>query len=635
MRLLPTSLAAAALLVAPAAASAAPDWVAPTGTGLTSPLGLAPHVGIAGDGTRTRARIEVESVTPPHTHVVVDALAVGAAGREELRVSSTPAALPIEVDLAVAPSGAAVVAWLESTPGTDATRVRAAYRPAGASTWEAPHQVAAYAGEGPTGLTTIEAAISADGTAAVGVNGLEADGVPEPAPKQTDAAFSLAVHDAKGWLATTVVSTPDQSSASAQLAFDAHGDLTTAWTQRYTEGKTASVTDDRFAVMTRRRSRSTGVLGAPQPLSGEGDDAASSVLGVGPDGHAVVAWQTATGSQFGIRAALRGGPAAAWTAAPGLALSPEVVGNNLPYAAAVGADGVAYVAGVRTNPSTGAACVALWRAVQGGGFTGACASPAGLLPEDARLVAVGDDAHAVFITRVPLSTQSFVQATRWRREASAPDGFQDVDDSESGVRLVDLIADAGGVAAFWLRGPDVRQAAFDAGAPLVRDFAVPASAVAGVPVTLSASAVDAWSALEAPRWDFGDGTAGEGAAVTHAFPAGVHTVTARVRDARGNETVRTATITVAAPPATPGPPPATTPAPPAPPAVACVVPKVRRGVSLPAARRALTQGHCGVRVVKQRSKTVRKGRVIRVKATAGSRRAANARVTVLVSRGRR
>lgn len=64
----------------------------------------------------------------------------------------------------------------------------------------------------------------------------------------------------------------------------------------------------------------------------------------------------------------------------------------------------------------------------------------------------------------------------------------------------------------------------------------------------------------------------------------------------------------------------------------CVVPKVRAGASLSSVRAKL--GGCTVKVVKQRSRAVRKGRVIKLSKKAGAKVPPGATVKVFVSRGR-
>lgn len=67
----------------------------------------------------------------------------------------------------------------------------------------------------------------------------------------------------------------------------------------------------------------------------------------------------------------------------------------------------------------------------------------------------------------------------------------------------------------------------------------------------------------------------------------------------------------------------------------CVVPKVKAGVTVAAAKRALARGNCRAKTRQVRSAKVRSGRVVRLGQKAGRRLAARAVVVVEVSRGRR
>jgi hypothetical protein len=77
---------------------------------------------------------------------------------------------------------------------------------------------------------------------------------------------------------------------------------------------------------------------------------------------------------------------------------------------------------------------------------------------------------------------------------------------------------------------------------------VPASAVVGLPVALSASASDALSGT-AVSWDFGDGSEADGASVSHTFGTpGAATVTVKATDGAGNSTQQTRVVAVSAAP---------------------------------------------------------------------------------------
>jgi hypothetical protein len=89
-------------------------------------------------------------------------------------------------------------------------------------------------------------------------------------------------------------------------------------------------------------------------------------------------------------------------------------------------------------------------------------------------------------------------------------------------------------------------ATYDASAPAFSNLTVPASATAGTPVAMSAAPTDALSAVGAVTWTFGDGSPGDGNAVSHTYAApGDYTVTATATDAAGNAVSATRPVTVA------------------------------------------------------------------------------------------
>ena len=90
--------------------------------------------------------------------------------------------------------------------------------------------------------------------------------------------------------------------------------------------------------------------------------------------------------------------------------------------------------------------------------------------------------------------------------------------------------------------------AYDAAPPALSPIAAVGTMLAGDPTGLSVSATDAWSAVGAPAWTFGDGSTGSGLSVSHTFAsAGTFNVHVGVSDASGNAAAgRDITITVSA-----------------------------------------------------------------------------------------
>ena len=81
---------------------------------------------------------------------------------------------------------------------------------------------------------------------------------------------------------------------------------------------------------------------------------------------------------------------------------------------------------------------------------------------------------------------------------------------------------------------------------------VPASGVAGTPVSVSASPFDLWSSVALTSWNFGDGGLATGSSAAHTYSAaGNYTVTVTVTDAAGNTTAESRSISIAAAPTPP------------------------------------------------------------------------------------
>jgi hypothetical protein len=120
--------------------------------------------------------------------------------------------------------------------------------------------------------------------------------------------------------------------------------------------------------------------------------------------------------------------------------------------------------------------------------------------------------------------------------------------------------DEGNGAAVWTRNLvnsaamtnvyDIQSAAQDAAPPTLAAVAVPPNGQALAPIGMAAAASDRLTPISF-HWDFGDGTAADGNAVSHAFgAAGAFTVNVRVTDGVGNavSAARSVLVTQAPPP---------------------------------------------------------------------------------------
>jgi PKD domain len=110
--------------------------------------------------------------------------------------------------------------------------------------------------------------------------------------------------------------------------------------------------------------------------------------------------------------------------------------------------------------------------------------------------------------------------------------------------------DPGHVHAAWAAGSTaVDTAVFDPVPPVLSPVAAnPNALLAGGATQLDATATDVWSGPPSIHWDFGDGTTGDGASLTHTFPlAGTFTAKATATDAAGNSSAGTSDVQVSTP----------------------------------------------------------------------------------------
>lgn len=262
-------------------------------------------------------------------------------------------------------------------------------------------------------------------------------------------------------------------------------------------------------------------------------------VAVSPSGVAELAWVGADGV---VRSSRRPGPDAAWqgpvVVSPGAGSSPSHPGIDI----AIDSGDKAVLAWTGANGRLRAAV-----RPAGAAWTAQVVSPAaGSSPQVA--VNPAGTAFAVFSgpTGAPLVS---IRPSGGAWGAATPLGA-------AGAGGVQVATDANGNSvAAWISAAGLLQSAtYDATGPVVPAPVVPATAVAGQPVTVSMAPWDLWSPVDALAWDFGDGSTATEAHATHVYASpGTYTVTARAADEPGNETTRSAGITVVAP--APKPPP--------------------------------------------------------------------------------
>jgi PKD repeat protein len=276
-----------------------------------------------------------------------------------------------------------------------------------------------------------------------------------------------------------------------------------------------------------------GVAGDPLPLDTIDPADDRTVLPVvpalGPDGAISVLWTEASGTSSTSVILSRIPAGGTVASAQTLATSPDTGVTGWPQLAAT-SDGTLLAEWIEMPSDPGSATTATVRAARiGADGTIAPATTAGTL---------------TFPTSLGILAAAFAQP------------FADT----AGGGLVKLLSIDGGITA------TVSLRRLDAAGPAVTAD-VPATAVAGVPITLSATASDRSGATVA--WDFGDGGRASGGSVQHAYAApGTYAVTVTATDGAQNDTVVRKQLTVTAPavpvdPPAPAPPGRAIPAPPA------------------------------------------------------------------------
>jgi hypothetical protein len=553
-------LAASALaLLLAASAAAAPGWT--SSKAFPAPAGAfegADAVRYQNGGTATEAFLEVPSISPLQTALHIGGLPPGGTYRDQLVVPTTGESIPLEAQIAVAPDGAAVAAWPElvgSNPETSPFRYRAAYRPTGGAPWEAPVTVASDSVRVKGLGEYLTVAIGGDGTAAVGVQHTAG----ETGKSQGEQVYRIdvAVHPAAGvWQPATRLSPEHESAEGPGLGLDGSGNVTAAYRLRFSEGPSPETSDDRLAVIVRRRPSSSGTWGPEENITGSEFTATAYAVQLGENeaGDAVVAYQYVTSgpTTADAWATTRAGASGAWSKPERLVHESS---GSVPDAAGVSPDGSAFVLYTyRGGKSSGEDCAGVVVAAAAHGLFSPhqCVSPLNEEPSSGSLAFLGDDAYLAWRGNVPgESSNADVQASRWTAGAPRPDAAVNLDVAGVPYGSPRLVNDyEGSVVAFYTNhAGQLRDAAYDAGPPILLGADVPGTATAGQPVALSASFFDLWSGLGAgqPVWSFGDGTpAGEGAAVTHAFAtSGVYTITLTAADALANAASTAFTIAVA------------------------------------------------------------------------------------------
>lgn len=342
------------------------------------------------------------------------------------------------------------------------------------------------------------------------------------------------------------------SSAFTQtphVAFDAQGTATAAWQASGNDHVMASTLAP------------GGAWTAPVDVSGAAGYVPAFAMNA--DGDATLVWNGGSNREVASRRTTTGG---AWSAPTQISLN-----GGLSYytpTVAVDDDGRATATWSQANNVGG---VRYDQTVASRAVDGTWGAPVSLGAGSSDVLAVSAaPTGKVTVAWRGLDAQShFVAQTASRTPGGAWSSTTDLTDI--GLAYPDVSVDGDGDALFVGSDTRVVAVADDTAGPRLRNLSVPGTAAVGAAVGFSVSPLDAWSALGATTWDFGDGATATGASVTHAFAAaGIRTVTVTSTDALNHATSKTASVHVtgAGPTTTPSEPPALagTPAPAATPA---------------------------------------------------------------------
>lgn len=536
---------------------ATPDWAPATTVAL--PANAYPgifEIGYQTGGIATEAYLEVPSLKPLSTVLHIGAQSPGGGYVDQLVLASTESAIPTNVQLAVAPDGAAVATWSEITGPeleTSPLRYRAAYRPAGSSTWEAPFTIATDTERPKEVNSNLSPAIGPNGTATVGVQHI-ASGETGGFQKQFNYRLDVAVHPAGGTWSTQRISPTDQSAEALSLGIDGAGNVTAAYTLRFSEGGTNKTEDDRYTVIAQRLSATSGTWGPMEDITGSEITWTADALHVAVNeaGDAVLAYQyvfEGKPNNLDAWAVTRQGPHGAWTTPAQLVTKSP---SSAPEGVGMAPDGKGYVLYSFQGNSSGESCEGVVRAPAGGAFSeDRCVSPKGEDTFSGSVAFIGNDAYFAWRGNVPgESSNTVVQGARWLDSSSLPDVPVNLEPPGLLYGFPTLRYDGQESVVAFFTDPlnRIRAAAFDGGPPILLGASVPQTANVNQSVSFAASFVDLWSGLGAgqPTWNFGDGAppaSGGSAAHTYTKP-GVYNVTLSAADAFENATSSSYQITV-------------------------------------------------------------------------------------------
>jgi hypothetical protein len=508
-----------------APASAAPSWLAPVK--LSAPPNEAETPRVAADGrgddVAVWRRFDLKA-----GHYVIEAAGRPAGGAWQTpAVISSSSEAPSLPQVALDSGGDAVAVWLGH--GSEYS-IQAAARAGVSGAWSVPQELK---GLGATPVTEPRPDLAmnshGDAVAAWEVNA----GV--------HAVLEASVWTGGAWGSAETISTEAVDLHPAEVGIDAAGDATAAWEQE-AEGFIRATVSTRPA---------GGKWQAPLALSETGGQGNEPRLAENPGGEAVVIWERLEGEEF-VEAAGRAGVSGPWSKP--VKLSRKEASKGEPGGQQVALDGHGDAVAVWSRfegtediveAAAGRAATASWGAPK-------TISGKGRNVEEEPEVAVDESGDAVAVWPQWNGASEVIQGVAgsavsggWGTPAQVSANGEDAD--QAGV-AIDAQGDA---AAVWLRFDETSKvilaesAGYDAAGPVLNGLSVPAFGTVGQPLSFSVTPFDAWSALGATTWSFGDGASASGSGVTHAYTTpGTYTVTVTSLDALGNASSAQAAVSI-------------------------------------------------------------------------------------------
>ena len=511
------ALAYAACMLGRAHAVAAPAWLSEADLSLIGHNASVPHIVLDARGNAVAVWTRNDG-----SNFITQAAVRPAGENWQAPVNLSNAGRDtFDAEVAIDARGDAVAVW----HGSDGTNdiVQAAARPAG-GVWQAPIDLSA----GGHDAFNPQVVLDAQGDAvAVWQRSNGSNSIVQGAVRPSATGV---------WQAAVDLSAGGGNALNPQIAVDARGDAVVDW-QRF-DGTN-------FIAQAAERLAASGVWQAPVDLSVAGQSADLPAVAVTPDGTAVAVWERFDGADEIAQAALR--PTGGVWQSPVDLSAPGQNANNVEVA--VDARGDVAAVWVCSNGINGIVQATVRPAGTGGWTSPVDLSVTGqsaAIPQ----IALDSQGDAIVTWERSNGSNEIVQtavrqagATFWRAPGDLSAAGQNAGDPQIAVD------GQGNVAAVWQRSNGantlIQAAGYDAAGPLLDGVSVPASGIAGVPVSFSVSPLDVWSPVASTGWRFGDGQGAAGARVSHTYSApGAYAVTLTSADTLANSTSATASIAI-------------------------------------------------------------------------------------------